>query len=113
MLVGIADLAGNVGICVYRLHHPNDRHFFVCRRHVANVGLTRRRHSVMSANILAVRPILTAKFFFDVFFSSLIICFSFLRFFSDLTVVLMGTLLGTIVIVLVAWTKFCYKFGVR
>ncbi len=27
--------------------------------------------------------------------------------------VLMGTLIGTIVIVLVAWTKFCYKFGVR
>jgi hypothetical protein len=27
--------------------------------------------------------------------------------------VLMGTLLGTIVIVLVAWTEFCYKFGVR
>jgi hypothetical protein len=27
--------------------------------------------------------------------------------------VLMGTLLGTIVIVLVAWTKFCYKLGVR
>ncbi len=26
--------------------------------------------------------------------------------------VLMGTLLGIIVIVLVAWTKFCYKFGV-
>ncbi len=29
------------------------------------------------------------------------------------TFVLMGTLLGTIVIVLVAWTEFCYKFGVR
>ncbi len=27
--------------------------------------------------------------------------------------VLMGMLLGTIVIVLVAWTEFCYKFGVR
>ncbi len=27
--------------------------------------------------------------------------------------VLMGTLLGTIVIVLVAWTEFCYKFGVQ
>jgi hypothetical protein len=27
--------------------------------------------------------------------------------------VLMGTLLGTIFIVLVAWTEFCYKFGVR
>jgi hypothetical protein len=27
--------------------------------------------------------------------------------------VLMGTLLGTIVIVLVAWTEFCYKFSVR
>jgi len=27
--------------------------------------------------------------------------------------VLMGTLLGTIVIVLVARTEFCYKFGVR
>jgi hypothetical protein len=27
---------------------------FVCCRHVANVGLTRRQHSVMSANILAV-----------------------------------------------------------
>ncbi len=26
--------------------------------------------------------------------------------------VLMGTLLGTIVIVLVAWTEFHYKFGV-
>jgi hypothetical protein len=26
--------------------------------------------------------------------------------------VLMGTLLGTIVIVLVAWTEFRYKFGV-
>jgi hypothetical protein len=27
---------------------------FVCPRHVANVGPTRRQHSVMSANILAV-----------------------------------------------------------
>ena len=27
--------------------------------------------------------------------------------------VLMGMLLGTIVIILVAWTEFCYKLGVR
>jgi hypothetical protein len=31
---------------------------FVCRQHVANVGPTRRRHSVMSANILAVSVVL-------------------------------------------------------
>ncbi len=30
-----------------------------------------------------------------------------------LTYVLMGMLLGTIVIILVAWTEFCYKLGVR
>ncbi len=32
---------------------------------------------------------------------------------NSLIFVFMGTLLGTIVIVLVAWTEFCYKFGVR
>jgi hypothetical protein len=42
--------AGNVGICVCWLH-PS---IFFCCRHVNNVGPTLRRHSVMSANFLAV-----------------------------------------------------------
>ena len=33
---------------------PQTTDIFVCRRHVGNVVLTRRRHSVMSANFLAV-----------------------------------------------------------
>ena len=33
---------------------PQTTDIFVCRRHVGNVVPTRRRHSVMSANFLAV-----------------------------------------------------------
>jgi hypothetical protein len=33
---------------------PQMTDIFDCRRHVGNVGPTRRRHSVMSANFLAV-----------------------------------------------------------
>jgi hypothetical protein len=39
---------------------------FVCRRHVANVGPTRRQHSVMSANILAV-SVVSGNFVADTF----------------------------------------------
>jgi len=39
---------------------------FVCCRHVANVGLTRWQHSVMSANILAV-SVVSGNFVADIF----------------------------------------------
>jgi hypothetical protein len=38
----------------------------VCCQHVANVGLTRRQHSVMSANILAV-SVVSGNFVADTF----------------------------------------------
>ena len=34
---------------------PQTTYIFVCHRHVGNVVPTRRQHSVMSANFLAVR----------------------------------------------------------
>ncbi len=39
---------------------------FVCCQHVANVGPTRRQHSVMSANILAV-SVVSGNFVADTF----------------------------------------------
>jgi hypothetical protein len=39
---------------------------FVCRRHVMNVGPTRRQNSVMSANILAV-SVMLGNFVADTF----------------------------------------------
>jgi len=51
------NLAGNVGKCVCRLHPSNDRHFCLSPT-VGNVVPTRRRHSVMSANFLAIGVVL-------------------------------------------------------
>ena len=51
-------MSANVSV----VYTPQTTDIFVCHRHVGNVVLTRRRHSVMSANfsavgIVSVRPI--------------------------------------------------------